>query len=59
MAGAFRTTPVDPLHQLMGILPIDLRLSLLIKNASVLLYYLPLNSQLVARAPPWANPDVV
>ena len=26
--------PTEPLHQLMGILPIDLRLQLLIKNAS-------------------------
>ena len=57
IAGAFRTTPVDPLHQLMGIMPIDLRISILIKNAALRLYRLPPNSQLIARAPgPWGQP---
>ena len=57
IAGAFRTTPVDPLHQLMGIMPIDLRIRILIKNAAPRLYRLPRNSQLIARAPgPWGQP---
>jgi hypothetical protein len=54
IAGAFSTTPIDPLHQLMGIMPIDLRLQLLIKNASLHLYRIPTSSQLAARVPgPW------
>ena len=57
IAGAFSTTPVDPLHQLMGIMPIDLRLSIIIKNAALRLYRLPPNSQLITRAPgPWGQP---
>ena len=48
IAGTFSTTPIDPLHQLMGIMPIDLRLqllTLLTKNAALRLYRLPLSSQ--------------
>ena len=57
MAGAFRTTPVDPLLQLMGVMPIDIHIKKLIKNASLRLYRLPLNSQLLARVPgPWGPP---
>ena len=53
MAGAFHTT-VDPLLQLMGIMPIDIHIKKLIKNASLRLYRLPLNSQLLARVSgPW------
>jgi hypothetical protein len=38
----------------MGIMPIDLRLQLLIKNASLRLYRIPTSSQLAARVPgPW------
>ena len=51
IAGAFGTIPTDPLHQLMSIMPIDLRLRLLIKNASLRLYGIPTNSQLAARIP--------
>ena len=58
IAGAFRTTPVDPLHQLMGIMPIDIRMGMLIKNAALRLYRLPPNSQLIARTPgPWGPPQ--
>jgi hypothetical protein len=57
MAGAFRTTPVDPLLQLMGVMPIDIHIKKLIKNASLHLYRLPLNSQLLARVSgPWGPP---
>ena len=46
IAGAFRTTPV-----------IDLRIGILTKNAALRLYRLPLNSQLITRAPvPWGQP---
>jgi hypothetical protein len=56
IAGAFSTTPIDPLHQLMGIMPIDLRLRLLIKT--LLSAYAYTESQpapkLAARVPgPW------
>ena len=54
ITGAFGTTPIDPLHQLMGIMPIDLRLQLLLKNAALRLYIIPTSSQLAARVPgPW------
>ena len=54
IAGAFTTTPIDLLHQLLGIMPIDLRLQLLIKNVSLRLYKIPISSQLAARVPgPW------
>ena len=54
ITGAFRTSPVDPLHQLMGIMPIDLHIQMLNKNAALRLYRLPLSSQLLARVPgPW------
>jgi hypothetical protein len=33
--------PVDPLLQLMGIMPIDIHIKMLIKNASLRLYRLP------------------
>jgi Reverse transcriptase (RNA-dependent DNA polymerase) len=57
MAGAFCTTPVDPLLQLMGVMPIDIRIKMLIKNASLRLYRLPPSSQLLARASgPWGPP---
>ena len=51
IAGAFRTSPVDPLHQLMGIMPIDLCIQMLNTNAALHLYRLPLSSQLLARVP--------
>ena len=57
IAGAFHTSPVDPLHQLMGIMPIDLHIQMLNKNAALRLYRLPLSSQLLARVPgPWGAP---
>jgi hypothetical protein len=54
VAGAFSTAPIDPLHQLMGTMPIDLDLQLLIKNVFLRLYKIPISSQLAARVPgPW------
>jgi hypothetical protein len=41
MAGALCTTSVDPRLQLMAIMPIDISLKMLIKNASIRLYRLP------------------
>jgi hypothetical protein len=35
IAGAFRTTPREPLHQLFNILPIDLRLRMLTDNSAL------------------------
>jgi hypothetical protein len=48
IAGAFCTSPVEPLHELMAILPIDLCLKLLVKNMTLHFYKIPLNSQLIA-----------
>ena len=49
IAGAFRTTPIDPLLQLMGIMPIDIHMRKINKNAALCLYRLPPSSQLLAR----------
>jgi len=38
IAGAFRTTPRESLHQLLTILPMDLRLDMLTQNAALRLY---------------------
>ena len=41
----------------MGIMPINLRIQMLNKNAALCLYRLPLSSQLLARVPgPWGAP---
>ena len=47
IAGAFRTTPCEPLHQLLSILPIDLRLSMLTQNTALRLYRVSKDSQLL------------
>ena len=58
MMGAFRTTPAEPLHQLIVILPIHIRLQMLSKNAALTLLTIPHSSQLIQRlGPPWCNTD--
>src|SRR5258708_29461752 len=47
IAGAFRTTPREPLHQLLSILPMDLRLSMLTQNSAIRLYKVSRESQLL------------
>jgi hypothetical protein len=49
ISGTFRTTPREPLHHLLTILPMDVRLSLLLKNTALRLYKVPKESQLLAR----------
>jgi hypothetical protein len=49
ISGTFRTTPRDPLHQLLTILPMDLRLEMLIQNTALRLYRAPRGSQLTLR----------
>jgi hypothetical protein len=58
ISGTFRTTPRDPLHQLLTILPMDLRLDMLIKNTARRLYKAPDSSQLLRRlGPQWHTPS--
>ena len=47
MMGAFRTTLAEPLHQLIAILPIHIRLSMLSKMAALTLLTVPHSSQLI------------
>ena len=57
MSGTFRTTPREPLHQLLTILPMDLRLNMLTQNTALRLYKAPKNSQLLRRlGPAWHTP---
>ena len=49
ISGTFRTTPRDPLHHLLTILPMKLRLTMLIKNTALRLYKVPKESQLLVR----------
>ena len=49
IAGAFRTTPREPLQQLFNILPMALRLRLLTDNSALRLYRLQSSSQLLLR----------
>jgi Reverse transcriptase (RNA-dependent DNA polymerase)/Endonuclease-reverse transcriptase len=49
ISGTFRTTPREPLHQLLNIFPMDLRLSLHTQNTALRLYKLPRDSQLLIR----------
>lgn len=49
IAGAFRTTPREPLHQLFNILPIDLRLRMMTDNSALRLYRLQNSSQVLLR----------
>ena len=58
MMGAFRTTPAEPLHQLIAILPIHIRLQMLSKTAALTLLTIPHSSQLIQRlGPPWCGAD--
>ena len=57
MSGTFRTTPREPLHQLLTILPMDLRLNMLTQNTALRLYRAPRSSQLLRRlGPAWHTP---
>src|SRR6202789_2695412 len=49
ISGTFRTTPREPLHQLLTILPMDLRLTMLVENTARRLYKVPKESQLLVR----------
>jgi hypothetical protein len=49
IAGAFRTTPREPLQQLFNILPMDLRLRLMTDNSALRLYKLQASSQVLLR----------
>src|SRR6266852_6252451 len=49
IAGAFRTVPHEPLHQLLNIFPMDLKLDMLTQNTALCLYRLLKNSQLLLR----------
>ena len=58
MMGAFRTTPAEPLHQLIAILPIHIRLQMLSKMAALTLLSVPHSSQLIQRlGQPWCEVD--
>ena len=58
ISGTFRTTPREPLHQLLTILPMDLRLDILIQNTARRLYKIPASSQLLRRlGPRWHTPS--
>ena len=49
MTGTFRTTPREPLHQLLNILPMKLRLNMTLQTAAFRLYKAPKKSQLLIR----------
>jgi hypothetical protein len=58
ISGAFRTTPREPLHQLLNIFPIKHRLDMLIQTTALRLHRLPRNSQLLIRlGDGWHHPD--
>jgi hypothetical protein len=47
IAGAFRTMPHKPLHQLLTILPMDIWLKMLTQNMALRLYRVLKDSQLL------------
>ena len=49
ISGTFRTAPREPLHQLLTILPMDLRLNMITQNTALRLYKVPKESQLLIR----------
>ena len=54
ITGTFRTTPREPLHQLLTILPMSLRLDMLTQSTALRLYKAPRGSQLLRRlGPDW------
>ena len=56
MLGAFRTTPHEPLHKLIAILPVYIRFQLLSKTAALTLLTIPNGSQLIRRpGVSWCN----
>ena len=58
ISGTFRTTPREPLHQLLTILPMDLRLTMLIQNTALCLYKAPAGSQTLIRlGTSWHTPS--
>src|ERR1700733_14342799 len=58
MMGAFWTTPAEPLHQLIAILPVHIRLQMLSKTAALTLLTIPHSSQLIQRlGHPWCSID--
>jgi len=58
ISGTFRTTPREPLHQLLSVLPMNFRLDLLTKNTALMLYKVPNDSQLRRRLGDlWYEPE--
>lgn len=58
ISGSFRTAPREPLHQLLNIFPMDLRLKMLTQNTALRLYRLPKDSQLLIRlGDSWHTPS--
>jgi hypothetical protein len=56
IAGAFRSTPLEPLHQLTAIPPIQIRLQRLSTQAAIRLLSLPHSSPVLLRlGPPWST----
>jgi Reverse transcriptase (RNA-dependent DNA polymerase) len=49
ISGTFRTTPREPLHHLLNILPMDLRLKKILLKTALRLYKAPKGSQLLLR----------
>jgi hypothetical protein len=49
ISGTFHTTPREPLHQLLNVLPMDLRLNMIVQNSALRLYRVPKESQLLKR----------
>ena len=47
--GTFHTTPRKPLHQLLNILSMELRLNMIVQNLALRLYWIPKESQLLKR----------
>ena len=58
ISGTFHTTPREPLHQLLNILPMDLRLTMIVQNSALRLYRAPQESQLLKRlGGAWHTPN--
>ena len=57
ISGTFRTTPREPLHQLLTIIPMGLHLDMLTQSTALRLYKAPRSSQLLRRlGPAWHSP---